>query len=260
VQGATMLDETLAQYSAYTLMEQRYGKDYMHRVLHHFLDRYLRERASEVRHERPLALVEREPYVWYQKGGQIMYTIADYVGTDKVNGALRDFLMEHRYANANNQTDAAGYAAGAAAADGTYPDTRQFVAALMAVTPPEYRYLVDDGFNRIVFYDNKTLSATAHRLADGRWQVTLDVEAHKVEVDDAGVEHPMALADYVEIGVFSGAQDEEKPLYLKREKMTDARHTYTVVVAERPTRAGIDPYNKLIDRIADDNLIDVTEK
>jgi len=26
-----------------------------------------------------------------------------------------------------------------------------------------------------------------------------------------------------------------------------------------PTRAGIDPYNKLIDRVADDNLIDVTQ-
>jgi ABC-2 type transport system permease protein len=33
-----------------------------------------------------------------------------------------------------------------------------------------------------------------------------------------------------------------------------------VVVDERPTRAGIDPYNKLIDRIADDNMIDVSER
>jgi ABC-2 type transport system permease protein len=29
------------------------------------------------------------------------------------------------------------------------------------------------------------------------------------------------------------------------------------VVDEQPTRAGIDPYNTLIDRIADDNIIDV---
>jgi ABC-2 type transport system permease protein len=27
-----------------------------------------------------------------------------------------------------------------------------------------------------------------------------------------------------------------------------------------PTRAGIDPYNKLIDRIPDDNMIDVTKQ
>jgi ABC-2 type transport system permease protein len=32
------------------------------------------------------------------------------------------------------------------------------------------------------------------------------------------------------------------------------------VVDEMPTRAGIDPYNKLVDRISDDNTIDVTKQ
>ena len=50
------------------------------------------------------------------------------------------------------------------------------------------------------------------------------------------------------------------PLYLKREKITQERQTFTIVVDKRPTRGGIDPYNKLIDRISDDNMIDVTEK
>ncbi len=78
VEGSNMMSETLAQYSAYMVMQQKYGKDYMRRVLRHFLDRYLRGRAGEVRRERPLALVQREDYVWYYKGGQIMYTLADY--------------------------------------------------------------------------------------------------------------------------------------------------------------------------------------
>ncbi len=54
VEGSNMLSETLAQYSAYMVMQQKYGKDYMHRVLHYFLDRYLRGRSAEVRGERPL--------------------------------------------------------------------------------------------------------------------------------------------------------------------------------------------------------------
>ena len=37
-----MMSETLAQYSAYMVVQHKYGKDYMHRVLRHFLDRYLR--------------------------------------------------------------------------------------------------------------------------------------------------------------------------------------------------------------------------
>jgi ABC-2 type transport system permease protein len=32
------------------------------------------------------------------------------------------------------------------------------------------------------------------------------------------------------------------------------------MVDEKPTLAGIDPYNKLTDRNADDNMIDVTEQ
>jgi hypothetical protein len=46
-------------------------------------------------------------------------------------------------------------------------------------------------------------------------------------------------------------------LYLKKEKFTQEQNKFEIVVDEMPTRAGIDPYNKLVDRIADDNTIDV---
>jgi len=260
VEGSNMLSETLAQYSAYMVMQHKYGKDYMHRVMHHYLDRYLRGRAGEVRRERPLALVQREDYVWYQKGGQIMYTLADYIGEDKVDLALHNFLMQYRYANAANQVDAAQRTDGAAAMDEPYPDTRLLVDALRAQTPPELQYLIDDGFNRIVLYDNKTVSATSHKQPDGKYSVTLTVQARKVQADGNGVETPLTLADYIDIGVFKGKKDEEMPLYMQRERITQEHQTFTVIVDERPTRAGIDPYNKLIDRVADDNMIDVSEQ
>jgi hypothetical protein len=259
VQGSNMLAETLAQYSAYMVMQHRYGKDYMHRIMRHYLDRYLRGRAGEVRGERPLALVQRESYVWYEKGGQIMYTLADYVGEDKINLALHNFLMQYRYANSHNQTDAIQQETGTAAENQPYPDTRLLIAALREQTPPELQYLIDDGFNRIVLYDNKALSATSKKTADGKYQVTLNVEARKVLADANGVETPMPLADFIDIGVFSGKKDEEKPLYMKREKITREHESFTIVVDEQPTRAGIDPYNKLIDRISDDNMIDIAE-
>gem|GEM_PF-4124136 len=75
-----------------------------------------------------------------------------------------------------------------------------------------------------------------------------------------GRDGPMPLADFIEIGVFSGKKDEEQPLYLKREKMTQERQTFTVVVDQRPTRGGIDPYNKLVDRNSEDNMMEVTKQ
>jgi ABC-2 type transport system permease protein len=260
VQGSNMMSETLAEYSAYMLMRQKYGPDYMHKVLRHYLDRYLRGRAGETRHEPPLALVQREAYVWYEKGGQIMYTLADYVGEDKINLALHNFLMQYRYANALNQVDATDSTRGVQSMDGAYPDTRMLEAALRAQTPPELQYLIDDGFDRIVLYDNKALAATWKKTADGKYEVTLDVQARKAQSDGNGVESPMPLNDLIDIGVFKGAKDEEKPLYMKRERLSQEHQRFTIVVDEEPTRAGIDPYNKLIDRIADDNMIDVTKR
>jgi aminopeptidase N len=258
-EGSNMMSESLAEYSALQVMAHKYGRDLMHRYLRHELDQYLRGRSGEVRHEPPLALVQREPYVWYQKGGQILYTLADYIGEDKLNLALHNFLMQYRYANANNQVDAQD-TAHAAAFDNPYPDTRMMVEAIRAQTPSELQYLVDDGFNRIVLYDNKTISATSQKTSDGKYKVTIEVQARKVQADGSGAETPMPLADYIEIGVFSGKKDEEKPLYLKKEKFTGEHKTFEIVVDQQPTLAGIDPYNKLIDRNADDNMIDVAKQ
>jgi ABC-2 type transport system permease protein len=81
-----------------------------------------------------------------------------------------------------------------------------------------------------------------------------------LQADGNGAETPMLLADYIEIGVFSGKKDEARLLYLKKEKLTEEHKTFVITVDQRPTLAGIDPYNKLIDRNADDNMIDITNQ
>jgi ABC-2 type transport system permease protein len=59
----------------------------------------------------------------------------------------------------------------------------------------------------------------------------------------------MALNDYIDIGVFTGKKEKEKPLHLKKEKTGHASQVFGVIIDQMPTRAGIDSYNKLIDRI-----------
>ncbi len=247
VQGSNMMAETLAEYSALEVMEKKDGPDQMHKFLRHELDTYLRGRAGEKRHEPPLVLVQREGYVWYQKGGLVMYTLADYIGEDKVNLALRNFLTQYRYANANDSQSV------------PYPDTRQLVDALRQQTPPQLQYLIHDMFESIVLYDNKMLSATMTETPDKKYKVTLAVQARKFSSDGSGTESPMPLNDYIDIGIFTGKKDHETPLYLQKEKITQAKQTFEIIVNQMPTRAGIDPYNKLIDRIPDDNTINVTK-
>lgn len=241
-QGSNMMSETLAEYSALKVMEKKYGEENIRKYLKYELDRYLRGRAGETRHEPPLALVQREPYVWYQKGALVMYALSDYIGEDKLNAALKGFLEKEKYAT------------------GPYPDTRGFVEAMRGATPPELQYLVTDMFESIVLYENKVVTATATPTTGNHYKVAMTVNTAKRKADGSGNETPVALNDLIEVGVFAGTKEHLKPLHVEKQWFKSDSSALEFVVDEKPTFAGIDPYNKLIDRNPEDNLIAVEEK
>ena len=117
--------------------------------------------------------------------------------------------------------------------------------------------LVTDLFEKIAFYDNRVVEATAKQRSDGRYDVTLKLHAAKRYADGKGKETPGRLDDWIDVGVFargpSGKERDEKVLYLERHRVTAEDPVVTVTVDEAPYEAGFDPYNKLIDRVIVDN-------
>ena len=239
--GATVLSETLAEYSALMVMKKTVGPNKMRRFLRHDLNRYLMGRAEERKRELPLADNDRQNYIDYHKGALAMYLLQDLVGEDKINGVLRELLQQHR-------SQLPPYASVTALIDG-----------LRQVTPPEQATLIDDLFEKIVLFDNRALAATARKLSDGRHEVTIKVQAGKLHAGEQGEEREAPLRDLIEIGV---DDKDGNALLRERKLMTGKEASYTVVVAGRPARAGIDPDNKLIDRKPDDNMIavDISER
>ena len=63
-----MFSEGLAEYSALTVMEKRFGREAAQKFLRRELDGYLRGRGTERKKEVPLLYVENQPYIHYQKG------------------------------------------------------------------------------------------------------------------------------------------------------------------------------------------------
>ena len=65
------------------------------------------------------------------------------------------------------------------------------------------------------------------------------------------------LNDYIEIGIFAEqtikGKKSDKELYLKKVKINKIDNKITIIVKEKPTEVGVDPYNKLIDSKSDDN-------
>jgi hypothetical protein len=114
--------------------------------------------------------------------------------------------------------------------------------------------VIHDLFETITLYDNRATAATATRLADGRYTVHLTFNARKLRADSLGAEKDIPMADYIDVGVFAG----DRPLAVRKVHVTQPAMSVDFVVAERPTKAGIDPFNKLIDRAPEDNVRAVT--
>ena len=131
---------------------------------------------------------------------------------------------------------------------------------MRAATPPDLQYMVTDMFESIVLYENKAVSAVASPTGDKKYKVTLVVDTAKKKSDGSGNESPMSLNDVIDVGVFSGTKEHLKPLHMEKQRFSTDHSTVEVVVNEKPTFAGIDPYNKLIDRNPEDNLIAVEQK
>jgi ABC-type transport system involved in multi-copper enzyme maturation permease subunit len=234
--GATVLSETLSQYSALMVMKHAKGDEKMPRFLRFELDRYLLERSGESKKELPLAQNENQGYIHYRKGSLAMYLLQDLIGEEQVNAALRQVLQ--RYANQG----------------APYPSASVLVDALRQVTPADKLYLIDDLFESIVLYENRAISAKAKPAGKGQYAVTISVFAKKVRAGELGEEKEAPLKDWIEIGV---NDKDDKPLWRERKLIERNDMTYTVMVKGEPAKAGIDPDNKLIDRKPDDNLIKV---
>ncbi|MBD8527177.1 ABC transporter permease/M1 family aminopeptidase [Pseudomarimonas arenosa] len=238
-QGSTMLIESLSQYSALMVMEKEYGKQQMRRFLKYELDRYLRDRAGELVEELPLALVENQQYIHYRKGSMVFYALKEAVGEQALNAVLRRYLQDNQFQSA------------------PYTNSREFLRYLREGTDAKFHPLIEELFEKIVFYDNRVVKAEAKKRDDGKYVVSLELKSAKFEADGKGKESPLALGNEIEIGVFarpdSGKEQDEKVLYLQKHRIDSEQTTLEIVVDEQPYDAGIDPYNKLIDRVSDDN-------
>ena len=84
----------------------------------------------------------------------------------------------------------------------------------------------------------------------------------KKEVDGKGVETDRAYDEAVEIAVFaraSGAKEKDEQVLLAEKRLlTGSTPTITLTVADKPYEVGIDPYNKMIDRVSRDNRKEVS--
>ncbi|WP_339608235.1 M1 family aminopeptidase [uncultured Roseivirga sp.] len=240
MQGGTMLTESFSEYSSLMVMSEETSPLKMKDFVKYDMDRYLSGRSAETVKELPLYKVENQGYIHYGKGAVILYALQDYIGKEKVNNALRNFLDEYRYST-------------------PYPTSLDFLRYLEPEVPDSLNYLIDDWFKEITLYDNRLTNASVEKLTNGKFKVTMDIEAYKIKADTVGNETRVDLNDWIDIGIY--ADSEESDLILeKRVKFNESNFQLTFEVDRQPLRAAIDPRRILIERVYTDNVKRLEEK
>jgi len=245
-QGGTMLVETLAQYSALLVMEKKYGKHHLRKFLKFELDKYLRGRTKGSEGELPLYKVESQPYVHYRKGAVVMYALRDYVGEATVNHALKKLIKNHAFKSA------------------PYALSTDFLSYLKEAAGAEHHGLIEDLFEKITFFDMKLTEAETTELDDGRFKVKLDIDVAKYYEDAIGNKTEVPFDFSVDIGLFMKAPSardykESDVVLMEKQLLKTGRSIIEFIVDKKPNFAGVDPYNKLIDRDSNDNLAKIGE-
>ena len=235
IEGATMLSESFAEYSALMVMKNELKDDLkMKKLLAYDFERYLTGRSNETQKEVPLIKVKDQGYIHYGKGSLVLYALQDYIGEEKVNETLKEFLNAYKYKGA------------------PYPTTLDFINYLQPKIPNDLQFLLTDWFKEITLYDYSIKKATYKTLHNGNYEVTLAINASKIKVDSLAKEHKVNPHNWVDIGLFS--EDKDELLISKRVLIDTEEMSFTLEVDQLPVEAVIDPKRLLIELNIDDNI------
>jgi ABC-2 type transport system permease protein len=221
-EGGGLISESLAWYSAMQLVQHDRGRESLRRLMAR-----MREPNPwpPIRTGLPL-LRAMDPWANYRKGPFAFHALSVYAGEERVNTALASLIRN---------------------SEGGLATSLDLYRELQAVMPDSLKPLLHDLFEVNTAWTFATRQATAMKLPDGKWEVTLELDARKTLTDSAGVEIEVPITEAIEIGVFAAGQGRAlgPPLHLEKHHIRSGRQSITVVVTGRPAQAGVDPYSVL---------------
>lgn len=232
VEGAGTLIEGLSVYSGMQVLEEAYGDSHLQKYVDFLHSSYAIPRSLAS----ASLLQANEPFLYYKKGGLAMHALSEYIGKEKVNGALRSLLHKHDTREL------------------PLPTTLDLYQELKQVTPDSLNYLLKDLFMKNTYWRLKTEQISAEQTTAGNWEVTMKVEAEKFVVDATGTEEKVLMNDWLEIGIYEEGQSMKKPLYLNMHQIKSGDQIIKLTTPRKPSYGGIDPNYLMIDVRIEDNI------
>ena len=237
VEGAKIIHAGLPYWSAMLYLHQRRDVDLDRKLRLQAMMEMFRGRSAMIDEEVPFTKEMKNSTMLKRKGSILMIYLASLIGADELESIFAEFLEKWRYHPA------------------PYPTATDFLSHLRDRIPPRYHPQLEDIFEHVTTWRLKTVQAKCQPTDDGQWQLTANVDAVKLRTTGWGEQTDVPLETPVSIVAFNGYQFAESNIIEQRtENLPGGRSEITMLLDEKPTRFGIDPYLSLPDRNPHDNV------
>ena len=241
-EGAMLLIESLADYSALMVMKQLYGEDYVEKMAARSTRRYLKGRSADKIGETSLHKMLGQHYLRYQKGPVIYNALRHLMGEEQLNKSLRNFFNHKAFVT----TD--------------YATSHHLIKHIKEVAGNGSSRLIDEWLMQIAVYDLNIENASMEKLPNGQYKVsaTLVGKTFKFEQDKPVQEEP--FTHNVPIAVYSDSETNPYVLEQINVQFVDGKKEISFLLDKKPSRIVIDPQLIFIDRNRVDNEAILHEK
>jgi len=243
VPGGSLFIEGFAKYTEAVVLEKMYGKRALYTLTENARSTYFSGRSMASELEPPVYKVTGQSYISYGKALTVMLALRDLIGEKKVNHVLK--TLTDKYRNINKLE----------------VNSIEFLDEIYKVTPYEYHTLIDDWFKKIITYDLEIDDSSYLELADGTYEVSVNIKAKRFETNTAGEIEQIAINEPIKIGVFTthpaSVKDESSILYYESTNIQKQDTVVKIIVKELPKYISIDPFGTRTDENLTNNLFDL---
>lgn len=181
--GAKIIHAGLPYWTAGLYLHRQYGRVKSRELRKQAMAEMFRKRRGLQDEEAAFVDEHKDSTMVRSKGLILMTYLAELIGQDELESALRAFLDEWRH-----QAE-------------PFPTGRQFVDHLRERIADQHHALLDDIFTRITRWDLRVEKADTQQLANGRWQTEASIVARKFYASGLGDEQEAELATALTIAV-----------------------------------------------------------
>ncbi|MEL4897089.1 ABC transporter permease/M1 family aminopeptidase [Crocosphaera sp. Alani8] len=239
VSGSMTIREALSAYGSSLYQRYRRSPEIQELAKKQQMRTFFRQLGKLDFQEPALIEVYNELAIARYKGGMVLELIEDLIGQEALLTAIREFFGEYRYQNP------------------PYATVIDFQDAILRQTPPKYKETIAELFAEVITYQVGLTNGFYEKLPDGKFKITLDIEAQKIYTRELGRQEITELDIPLTIAL---SDQQGNTIYEQKHEIDNQSATLELIIDQLPSSATVDPDYVLPSAFVQDNVRILREK